>query len=470
MIHPENDFIITMANILTGNQVDTAAVLSSLELICNGFSFDCSLVYEVDFSEQFCLAEHYAPHHTTFPENFAARKPFKLEQELLSKKTIFYIKKHPENSLLETQLLDMFASESLVLTPVTDEHLQIYGLAVFLNKTPKPLLSDSAFKVLSALLSMLVRYVGIRMYQKKLSQAQITLENILDNTGIDIYVNDFYTHDILYVNKSMAAPYGGQKKFIGKKCWQVLFPGQTGPCEFCPQTKLLDEHGLPSTVYSWDYQRLFDGAWFRVFSAAFYWNDGRLAHVVSSADITENKRNEAIIENLANYDQLTKLPNRRMLVKECGHRIDNATDTEQGYVLFFDIDGFKPINDKLGHDAGDEFLIQLGAFFSNIPLLKDNIYRNGGDEFVAIVGGEGVTKDNIRSLANFIHAHFKKPWNIKSTPIYCNISIGVACYPEDGITAEDLIQKADKAMYQVKKSGGGGLCFGYELAEASDNL
>lgn len=71
-----------------------------------------------------------------------------------------------------------------------------------------------------------------------------------------------------------------------------------------------------------------------MFSAAFRWVDGRLAHVVSSADITDNKRNEALVEYLANYDSLTNLPNRRMLVKECERRIDKTQEGGEGYLLF----------------------------------------------------------------------------------------------------------------------------------------
>ena len=85
-----------------------------------------------------------------------------------------------------------------------------------------------------------------------------------------------------------------------------------------------DENGEPTKIYSWDYQRPFDGSWFRVFSAAFRWGGRQTAHVVSSADITDNKRNEALVEYLANYDSLTNLPNRRMLVKECERRIDKT--------------------------------------------------------------------------------------------------------------------------------------------------
>ena len=154
-----------------------------------------------------------------------------------------------------------------------------------------------------------------------------------------------------------------------------------------------------------------------------------------------------------------------MLVNECRRRIEHTTKDEKGYVLFFDIDGFKAVNDTFGHDAGDEFLVRIGEFFSGIPMVKGAVYRNGGDEFVAIVGGGDITKDNISSLAGFILERFNKPWAVKNQPVFCGISVGVACYPEDGITAEALLQKADQAMYHVKKSGGGGLCFGHQLGE-----
>ncbi|MFV0551601.1 MAG: GGDEF domain-containing protein [Anaerorhabdus sp.] len=166
---------------------------------------------------------------------------------------------------------------------------------------------------------------------------------------------------------------------------------------------------------------------------------------------------------MAHYDSLTKLPDRRMLLEKCKEKIDNAGENEQGYLLFFDIDGFKLINDNFGHDAGDEFLINLGEFFSNIPMMKDSIYRNGGDEFVALIGK--VEKESIRSLCHFILERVKKTWELKKGTVFCGVSIGVACYPEDGNSANQLLQVADRAMYNVKKAGGGNMLFGYEVED-----
>lgn len=458
-------FLSELANLLQGIQVESKSVAQALELICAAGGFDSGGVYELDSADQYCLMEQYTPQGALLCKSFPSKAHMPTDGKYPDPQSVYSVVRRAENHPAERAILERYKAEALVLAPVWDENWDTYGFVVLLNTVARSA-GEVDVTALTAPLSMLVRYVGVRMYKRKLDQAQLALENVLDNTGIDIYVNDFVTHDILYVNRSMAAPYGGREQFMGQKCWAVLFPGQTGPCEFCPQGKLIDEEGMPTKVYTWDYQRVFDGSWFRVFSAAFRWVDGRLAHVVSSADITDNKVKEKLIENLANYDQLTKLPNRRMLLEECERRIKNATDTEQGYILFFDIDGFKAINDTYGHDAGDEFLIQLGEFFVTIPMLKDAIYRNGGDEFVAVLGGEGVTKANVYSLAHFIHSRFLNPWKLKKGDVRCNTSIGVACYPEDGRAGDVLLQKADMAMYLAKKSGGGKVCFAHEL-EAS---
>ena len=113
---------------------------------------------------------------------------------------------------------------------------------------------------------------------------------------------------MLYANASMAAPYGGIRHFEGKKCWQALYTDKTGECEFCPKRHLIDENGQPTRVYSWDYQRPFDKCWFRVFSAAFPWIDGQMAHVITSVDIDHQKKIEEELriakEKAENLDRL----------------------------------------------------------------------------------------------------------------------------------------------------------------------
>ncbi|MEA5002634.1 MAG: hypothetical protein VB081_03965, partial [Christensenella sp.] len=195
-----NTLILSLADILTGNKVEGEAILKALGLMCNGFSFDCGMVYDVNFMEQFCLMEHYETCEIALREKFEGNELTKKEWVRLAQKPMLHMEKSARNTVLETKMLEMYAVESLILAPVADENGTIYGMVALLNAKRKATLSRSDEKILSVLLSMLVRYTRIRMYQRKLDQAQKSLKSILDNTGIDIYVNDFYNHDILYVN------------------------------------------------------------------------------------------------------------------------------------------------------------------------------------------------------------------------------------------------------------------------------
>lgn len=458
----KDSLILTFAELLVEKRVDSKVIEESLKLICDTFSFQGGLVYEADQSNDFNLKEHYLLAEMECSKMFATDDINPEFRSQMASDGVSCINQNDHNTAGERELLNILRATHASVFSVIDENSRIFGLIAFIKTGSDIMPTESDQKILSVLLAMLGRYIGVRVYQNKLSFAKSSLENILDNTGIDIYVNDFNTHEVLWVNKSMAAPYGGVSEFVGKPCWQVLFPGQTGPCDFCPQKHLIDKDGNPSKVYTWDYQRPFDGAWFRVFSAAFRWVDGRLAHVVSSADITDNKRNEELVQYMANYDSLTKLPNRRKLINDCDVLIDHVRNLATGYVLFFDIDGFKAVNDNFGHESGDEFLMQMGEFFSGIPMLKNRMYRHGGDEFVALIDGS-VTKDNIRSLVNFIHERFKKPWTLKKGDVCCNTSVGVTRFPDDGVTSEELIHRADLAMYEIKKAGGAGICFYEEM-------
>jgi len=455
--------ISVLADTLVGNDIDSNAISASLKLICDSFSFCCGFVYEIDQYNFLNLKEVYNTDGYGLREGFSIAELKPMYRERLMTTPVSYIRRRSADDPFSLELLNFFFASSLVLVPLSDNEDRLSGLIGLMGADDNKTLSSSQLKTVTKGLHMLGKYIGLRILHTKLEHARTSLESIMDNTGIDIYVNDFYNHDILYANKSMAAPYGGIAHFIGKKCWEALYPGQKGPCTFCPQPKLIDEYGNPTKLYSWDYQRLRDGSWFRVFSAPFRWIDGRLAHVVSSVDITESKHNEETIKRMANYDLLTGLPNRRKLVDDCEHKISNAEENYNGFVLFFDLDGFKVINDTLGHESGDEFLMMLGRFFTGIPAIKNSIYRHGGDEFVALLNGNDITKHGVREIVHSIHDRFMEPWHLKKGDIFCNTSVGVARYPEDGRAAEELLHHADQAMYHVKKSGGGGICFAHEL-------
>ena len=279
-----------------------------------------------------------------------------------------------------------------------------------------------------------------------------SLERAIDSTGVDIYVVDFYTHAILYMNRSMAAPYGTPEELLGKKCYTVLYQDQIGECDFCPKKMLIDDSGNPTKVYSWDYQRPFDGSWFRVFSAAFNWEEGKLAHVITSTNITENKKNEFLVERMAMYDALTGIPNRRSFERDFERMIDDALRAgKTGFILFLDLDNFKHINDAFGHEKGDELLISVAAYLDSFSNKRQQVYRYGGDEFILLL--EDIERDTVGELVDLFLYRFAESWELGGLDYFCTASIGVASFPADGVTFDVLLNAADKAMYEAKRQG-----------------
>ncbi len=447
--------------------------------VCRHFRFGCGFVYEADHTHTFHLKEQFTCYQIKdLPTSFSLEKHFNPDKmEKFIRQLVFYQHSdtpgfNPVNgntgggdsaagtlpAVSDSGASRIFESNTLMLVPAISKDNQPIGIVGMMDRRRNILLDEHGVKAAQMVLNLLANHIKLRFYQRSVELAEKSLVSVLDNTGVDIYVNDFYTHEILYVNKSMAAPYGGRQAMLGKRCWVALYTDKTGQCEYCPQKKLIDAEGNPTKVYSWDYRRPFDGSWFRVLSSAFHWVDGRLAHVVSSVDITENKNNEAIIAQMANYDALTNLPNRRKLMMDCHEimRCDNRF-RPTGFLLFFDLDNFKELNDSMGHQAGDELLREVGRTLQKNPLTKNHAYRYGGDEFILLLND--LDRDYMVQVINFLLNRFNQPWKINDASPICRASIGVAEYPVNGTTPDELLHNADMMMYKAKQNGRGMACF-----------
>ncbi|UQZ88571.1 GGDEF domain-containing protein [Deltaproteobacteria bacterium Smac51] len=453
-----------IVNRLSDDAGHAEMIQSILKDICVHFRFGCGFIYEVNHTGHFDLREYYSSY-----DNAECLPNSMLLEDHLSGAEIARLKEgrtaiiqltHDE-SMETNNLTRLFSANSILLTPVLADGDKLVGLVAMIDRRHQILLDSASIKAAQTVLKLVGNHVRLRSYQMRLEYAHQSLVSVMDHMGIDIYVNDFDTHEILYLNRSMAAPYGGLEKMMGRKCWEVLYDDKTGECDFCPRTKLIDEEGKPTkNIYSWDYRRPFDGSWFRVLCAAFRWVDGRMAQVVSSVDITANKRNEETINRLANYDNLTQLPNRRKLTNVIEdtirdfYRIDNA----EAWIIFFDLDNFKDVNDTYGHQAGDELLEQIGWTLNESPLTKGCGYRFGGDEFA--VFKPNVDRIQVNRILDFLLGTFDKQWLLKDDEaVSCQASFGIARFPNDAQSAEILIRQADLAMYKAKEAGKGQAVF-----------
>ena len=170
-------------------------------------------------------------------------------------------------------------------------------------------------------------------------------------------------------------------------------------------------------------------------------------------DITELKRAEQRISYQAFYDVLTDLPNRVLFKDRLDLAIIHAkrNDTRIA-VMFVDLDGFKPINDTLGHLKGDQLLREVAQRMRLNLRRGDTLARVGGDEFTVLLPDLRNPKDAASIARKFLYS-LKQPFQLDNQLVHISASIGIAIYPDDGVTMEDLVRHADIAMYQMKTDG-----------------
>lgn len=173
--------------------------------------------------------------------------------------------------------------------------------------------------------------------------------------------------------------------------------------------------------------------------------------VLIFTDITKQKEAETELRKMANYDPLTSLPNRTLLIDRIEHAIRGADrNNDTLALLFLDLDRFKPVNDSLGHEFGDMLLQKIAQRLKSRVRRQDTVARLGGDEFVVVLESfKDVT--HVGEVAQEIAEHIGRPVQLGSHKVSVAPSIGIALYPSDAKTPADLLRDADIAMYHAKK-------------------
>jgi diguanylate cyclase (GGDEF)-like protein len=188
-------------------------------------------------------------------------------------------------------------------------------------------------------------------------------------------------------------------------------------------------------------------------------DDGRIYALCGiSTDITAHKLAEEAIHQLAFFDPLTKLPNRRLLLENMHTAISSSDRNEDfGALLFIDVDNFKDLNDTLGHHVGDMYLQQLALRLGSCTRAQDTLARQGGDEFVVMLQSLDAqpqqAAQQARQVAEKILARLREPYHLEGKDFKSSVSIGVAMFSGKGISQDNLLKQADLAMYRAKEDG-----------------
>ena len=329
---------------------------------------------------------------------------------------------------------------------ITKEKKEIYislSLTVLRNKEQKPI----------GIIGHAKDITQHKEAEKKLQESNYNLKQYLDaidklEIGIFVVDDDF---KIRYMNNTVEKWFGNQ---IGKICYSSI-ANLNEPCSYCKLHEVIEKNA--KVFYE---PRTPDGRSFDIVATSIKNTDGTVSKMEVIRNVTEQKQvQEALVQEkrkfdfLAHHDILTNLPNRTLFHEIFEELLINAKkDNKQIALLFIDLDHFKEINDSLGHEIGDEVLKIVTLRLQEILKEKDTLSRLGGDEFTIIL--KEIKKHQDASIvAKRVLKALNTPIVIDSNTLYISSSIGISIFPNDGISATNLIKYADSAMYKAKEEG-----------------
>ncbi|MEV6161704.1 EAL domain-containing protein [Streptomyces sp. NPDC052052] len=259
-----------------------------------------------------------------------------------------------------------------------------------------------------------------------------------------------------YVSPAAAGVYGREaEELVGAELASIIHPDDLGRVVHELRRFLAASPSDEPTTRIECRFRSGRGDWLNVESTV---NRHQGGLILNSRDVTERVRLQAQLRHNAEHDPLTGLPNRALFTERVRQALGGRRSGDPGTaVLFIDLDGFKAVNDRLGHQAGDELLVQVARRLHESVRSGDTAARLGGDEFAAIILGDGIRDQSaqeyrIHEIADRLRLTLSQPYPVGAGEVRVAASIGVA-FAEPGITPSDLMRNADLAMYRAKAAG-----------------
>lgn len=271
------------------------------------------------------------------------------------------------------------------------------------------------------------------------------------NNGISISDASLPDQPLTYVNPAFERMTGyPASEVCGRNCRFLQGTDRNQPA--LDEIRQFLREGKDAHVVLRNYRK--DGTlfWNELYLSTIHDHDGRITHFVGiQNDVTLQIQATDRLHFLAHHDALTGLANRAYLMAHLEQSLHKARRNHSTVaVLFFDLNKFKQVNDTLGHDAGDQLLLAVAARLRSVARCGETVARLGGDEFVAVL--EEITADRqAAAVLRRIVAHLSAPTTILGTQIHPSASVGMAIFPRDGQTAEELLKAADSQMYLDKQ-------------------
>lgn len=357
------------------------------------------------------------------------------------------INQFKELSINEQRFLKKHHIESLIVLPLMVNHT-LWGTLMMERRESTNEFHPQELAVVMAISRSLSAAIQRQSTEKRLQQAKIAFDSategimILDVNAQVIGVNQGFTKITGFTEQEALGSTPKVFQTADKTVWGDLKNKQ----KWCGEVANHRKNGEP-------YQE-----WLTI--TVVKDDLGKVTNYVGVfADITKIVQSQNQLHKLVNQDALTGLPNRRLLIELLDQAIKVAG--RKGYqiaVLFIDLDRFKTVNDSLGHQLGDQLLLEVSRRIKQSIRTSDVVARLGGDEFMVVMDRLDEIEDAAIVAKKIIHA-IQTEFIIQGKEIFIGASIGISVFPNDSNKVEGLIKSADIAMYQVKNSGKNNFCF-----------
>ena len=345
--------------------------------------------------------------------------------------------------------------------PRTFEYtLTIDGAEYISHATMSALAGDSVYP--TGFLVVIRDITSERDSQREIERLAHHNALLLGSVGEGIYGVDL-SHRITFVNSAARNMLRfAEPEMLGAECHELFHhhrqDGSAFPVDECPVRQTVDDGETRRSDNDWFWRK--DGSGFPVSMTItpVVEQDRSVGAVVIFQDITERKANEARIHDLAFFDPLTKLPNRRLLLDRLDQALPkSARHGSHGAVLFLDLDNFKILNDTRGHDVGDLLLEEAGRRLQASVRACDTVARLGGDEFVVMLESLSADAETAAAQARVIGEKIRealgRSYLLNGYEHRCSASIGICLFMGSATPSGELLKRADAAMYQAKSSG-----------------